>query len=160
MRRKDREVLVNNTISDIINSCNVIRLGFNDNGKVYIVPMNFGYSEELSGSTITRKFYFHSAKEGRKIDLMKSNPNVGFELDCGYELKTGKTAYDYTALFKSIIGEGKIKIITQKDEKLQALKLLMKHYSTKMDWDYPDAVLDEVFTFCLEVETLSCKWHK
>ena len=64
MRRKNREVTDRARIEEIIRSCHVCRLGFVDDGRAYIVPMNFGYVEE-DGKYV---FYFHSAKEGRKID--------------------------------------------------------------------------------------------
>lgn len=77
MRRKDREVKDDIKIDEIIRKSKVCRIGFNDNGEVYIVPMNFGYVHENN----RRIFYFHSAKSGRKMDLIKANPKVGFEID-------------------------------------------------------------------------------
>jgi len=44
MRRRDREITDNEKIKEIIKACDCCRLGLNDNGKVYIVPLNFGYS--------------------------------------------------------------------------------------------------------------------
>lgn len=67
MRRKDREVTDNCEINKIINSCQIIRLAFADGVAPYIVPLNFGF-EEKDGK---RTFYFHGAKEGRKLDLIK-----------------------------------------------------------------------------------------
>ena len=75
MRRNDREVTDIAKISDIISKCHCCRLGFYDAGKVYIVPLNFGY-EETNGTWI---FYFHGAAEGRKIDLIKQTHHAGFD---------------------------------------------------------------------------------
>ena len=77
MRRKDREITDKDKIKEIISACDCCRLGFNDNGKVYIVPLNFGFIEKNGEYT----FYFHGAKTGRKHDIMKVNNCVGFELD-------------------------------------------------------------------------------
>ena len=60
MRRKDREVTEEARIDEIISRCHCCRLGFNDGGEVYIVPMNFGWVKRDG----KRYFYFHSAKEG------------------------------------------------------------------------------------------------
>lgn len=84
MRRKDREVTDDYQIDTIITSCNCCRLGFYDQDSVYIVPLSFGYEKKAG----TRIFYFHSAKQGKKIQLMKTNPRVGFELDTGYQLQS------------------------------------------------------------------------
>ena len=75
MRRKDREVTDDYQIDTIITSCNCCRLGFYDQDSVYIVPLSFGYEKKAG----TRIFYFHSAKQGKKIQLMKTNARVGFE---------------------------------------------------------------------------------
>ena len=66
MRRTDREITDAEKITQIIQTCHCCRLGFCDNGAVYIVPLNFGYAEENG----KRVFYFHSAKSGRKLDQM------------------------------------------------------------------------------------------
>ncbi len=63
MRRKDREIIENSKIKEIISNCDCCRLGLNDNGKIYIVPLNFGFIEENGKYT----FYFHGAKEGNLI---------------------------------------------------------------------------------------------
>ena len=48
-----------------------------DGGVPYIVPLNYGY--EYADGELT--FYFHSAKEGRKLEILKKNPTVCLELD-------------------------------------------------------------------------------
>lgn len=45
MRRTDREITDAEKITQIIQTCHCCRLGFCDNGAVYIVPLNFGYAE-------------------------------------------------------------------------------------------------------------------
>ena len=85
MRRKDREVTDSQKIREIILSCRCCRLGFYDNGEVYIVPLDFGYYEN-NGRHV---FYFHGAKEGRKYRLTEKSPTVGFELDTNQQLVRG-----------------------------------------------------------------------
>ena len=103
MRRKERQVTDKKRLEQIIEACHCIRVGFFSEGQVYIVPVNFGYVFEDEKYT----FYFHSAKEGRKMELIKSNPTVGFEMDTGYELKMAASACGHTAYFQSIVGQGK-----------------------------------------------------
>ena len=71
MRRQDREISDFSEIIRIIESCDCCRLGFVDNREAYIVPLNFGY--EIKGSDLT--LYFHSAKEGRKINQNRTVKN-------------------------------------------------------------------------------------
>lgn len=66
MRRKDREVKDMDGIFDIVERCNVVHLGMVDNGKPYVVALNFGYEREGNGLIL----YLHCAMEGRKIDIL------------------------------------------------------------------------------------------
>ena len=77
MRRKDRAVTDRAQILDILSRCHCCRLGFQDKEEVYIVPLNFGYTESDGHLTL----YFHSARQGRKIDLIARTHRAGFELD-------------------------------------------------------------------------------
>ena len=106
MRRTDREITDAEKITQIIQTCHCCRLGFCDNGAVYIVPLNFGYAEENG----KRVFYFHSAKSGRKLDLIAGAPSVGFELDVNYALVEGEEACRHTARFQSVIGTGRVSL--------------------------------------------------
>lgn len=123
MRRKDREITDPKKIREIIDRCYCCRIGFCDQGEVYIVPLNFGY-EEADGVV---RFYFHGAKEGRKIGLIREVPEVGFELDTGYQLHRADMACGYSAVFQSVIGNGHIRIVEDLEEKKKGLALLMEH---------------------------------
>lgn len=155
MRRKDREVTNNRKINEIIADCHCCRLGFYDEGQIYIVPLNFGY-EEKEG---TRTFYFHGAREGRKIDLISKTPSVGFELDTNYKLHEGETACKYSARFQSVIGAGRVSFVEGMAEKEAALQSIMLHNSGRGNWDFSEAMLNSICIFKLEVEEMSCKEH-
>ena len=128
MRRQNRQVTDFNEIKKIVMDGKVARLGMNDEGKVYIVPMNYGAECGEDGSIA---FYFHCAKVGRKIDILKNNPEVCLELDGRHELAEGETPCDYSYYFESLIGNGTVQFIEDKEEKIEALKLIMKHQTGK-----------------------------
>ena len=128
MRRKDREVTDESRIDGIIRRCSCCRLGFSDGGEVYIVPMNFGFVKRDG----KRVFYFHSAKEGRKVELLKNVCDVGFEMDCVYELHPGEVPCDCYAEFSSIIGTGRAEIVTGEDEKILGLQTLRKQAAAQV----------------------------
>lgn len=155
MRRKDREITDEKQIDEIIRRCDCCRLGFNDDGEVYIVPLSFGY-EKLDGK---RDFYFHSAAEGRKIDLIKRGGMVGFELDCGYQLHTADAACGYTAAFSSVIGTGRAEILAGTEDKIHGLERLMEHTAGLEGCTFSPDMLEQVCVFRLEVTQLSCKVH-
>ena len=107
MRRREREVVEPDEIRDIIEACKVCRLGFCEEGEVYIVPVNFGY--DMKGKELT--LYIHCAGEGRKIDLIRKNAKVGIEMDCHHELAEGDLACQYSYYYASLIGNGHAKIV-------------------------------------------------
>ena len=153
MRRKDREITDERKIRNIIDRCTCCRIGFNDNGKVYIVPLNFGYAKNENNYI----FYFHGALEGRKINLIKTAPNVGFEMDTNHNLKKAEHACDYSASFESVIGNGVVKLVTDAEEKKLCLDLIMEHNTGKRDWDFNEKMVNATAVFKLEVTELSCK---
>lgn len=153
MRRKDRQVTDRTEIYKVLNECDVCRVGFCDEGQVYIVPMNFGY-EEKSGKLT---FYFHSAGQGRKVELFRRGGRAGFELDCAHRLVRAEKACGYTEMYKSIIGTGRPYEVPE-EEKLAAMKTVMAHY-TDAELEYDPAMMARVRLFALEVEELSCKEH-
>ena len=154
MRRKDREITDKIKIEEIMKQCHVCRVGFNYDGKVYIVPLNFGY--EIKNDRYV--LYFHSARHGRKIDLIEKSRNVGFEMDTGYGLIEDEKACGHSALYRSIIGNGLISIV-HGDEKIHGLKLLMEHETGKNEWDFDEGMLRAVAVFKIDVTELSCKEH-
>lgn len=155
MRRKDREVTDPAKIQDIMARCTCCRIGFNDDGEVYIVPLNFGYTKTDDKYTL----YFHGAAAGRKYDLAQAKPSVGFEMDTNYLLHTADVACEFSARFQSIIGNGTFSIVEDPAEKLEGLKLVMLHATGKKDWEFNPMMLKMVAVFKLEVTQLSCKEH-
>ena len=156
MRRKDREITDISKIYDIISKCHCCRVGFNDDGDIYIVPLNFGYTVE--GEKIT--FYYHGAHEGRKIDLIRTAPNVGFEMDTNYKLNEAEVACEFSARFQSIIGNGVISLIEDVEEKKHGLDIIMQHVSGRGGWDYPEQMVKNMSVMKLEVEEMACKEHE
>lgn len=153
MRRKDREIIDSAKIDKIISSCQCCRIGFQDGDGVYIVPLNFGYVHEGD----QRIFYFHGACKGHKIDLAKEAPNVGFELDTQYALRTADAACNFTNTYQSIIGCGVIEIVEDLPEKERGLRSLMEQSTGKDCWTFIPAMLNSVIVLKLTVKELSCK---
>lgn len=156
MRRKDREITDPAEIRQIILGSHCCRLGFCDGDEAYIVPLNFGY-EETEGKRI---FYFHSAREGRKIDLIRAGGCVGFELDTNFVPHPAEKACEFSAGFQSVIGSGRARLVEDEAGKRHGLQCILEHLSNKADWDFPREMVEAVAVIKLEVEALSCKEHK
>ena len=123
MRRKDREVVDFKRMKEIAERCDCLRLGLKDEDGVYIVPLSFGMAEE-DGKLF---FYFHSAPEGNKINLIREQSNVSFEMDCGHQLTAGgETACTFGYKYQSIMGKGNVSLVADYDEKIRGLQLLAR----------------------------------
>ena len=152
MRRNEREITGIAEIESVISRCDVCRIAFSDNNVPYIVTMNFGYS---GGAEKT--LYFHSAWEGRKIDLIGRNNYVCFEMDTDHNLVTGPEACDFTMKYSSVVGWGKIEIITDEKEKEAGMNSLMQHYSNRKEFTYSGSVFKRTSVLKLVIETMTGK---
>lgn len=155
MRRKDLAVTEAGAIDQIITSCDCFRLAFADGSHPYIVPLSFGYIREGD----VRKFYFHSAAAGRKVDLCRKLGYAGFEMDTNRQLKTHEKACSFSFAYQSVVGEGEITELTAPEEKSAALQAIMAQYSDQKDWTFPEGMLKQTCVFCLTVTELSAKVH-
>ncbi|MDR2729875.1 MAG: pyridoxamine 5'-phosphate oxidase family protein [Treponema sp.] len=154
MRRKDREITNLNEKLEIISKCKVCRLALAEDNVPYVVPLNFGYSFDNEILTL----YFHGAKEGRKIDILRKNDQACFEMDCDTKLIEAKTASNYSYAFKSIIGSGKVYFIDDAQEKHRALNFLMKHQTgNDTEYCFSDSDLARTAVYKLVVDEFSGK---
>ena len=123
MRRQDKEITERGIMDSIIRSAKVCRIALCDGTLPYLVPMCFGYDG--------RNIYLHSAKEGRKIDVLKRNPHVCFEFESDCEVKHADKACSFSMRYRSVIGSGKACLVEDGDERLQALRLIIGQYTDK-----------------------------
>lgn len=155
MRRKDREVTNPERIDEIIAACDCCRLGMRDEESVYIVPMNFGFQKRGE----TRFLYFHGAAEGKKLNLLRENPHVGFEMDTAHELISAEKAEGFSFRYRCIVGKGNVRFLESPAEKRNALAILMRHYAEPAEWAFPEDLLERMVVLELEVTEISAKAH-
>lgn len=152
MRRKDREVTGLDEIMQILDQCKVCRLGLSDQGAPYIVPMNFG--AELEDGHIC--IYFHGAKEGRKLDIIRKNPQACVEFDCGHKLLEGEIACAHSFAYESVVGFGKAEILESHEAKAQGLAAIHRHMTGKV-FAYTPEQTDIVAVLRVELEEVTGK---
>jgi len=154
MRRQDREITDNNEKIDIIKKCKVCRVALSDNNVPYIVPLNFGYTFEND----TLALFFHSALEGKKLDILKNNNTACFEVDCDTALVEGEAACNYGYAFKSVIGFGKISMLENPDDKMFGLNIIMKHQTDKKTvYEFTQEQVQRVCVYTMVVDSFTGK---
>ena len=115
-----------NKIIEFLNQESTGRIGsVDENGFPQIIPMNFVFLED--------SIYMHSHVKGEKIDNIKRNSKVGFEVDKNLEfLPSYFSDPDDASLadtfYISVVIKGEASLIEDNDEKILALNGLMKKY--------------------------------
>lgn len=127
MRRKEREVSRREAV-DILSRCDTVRIAMQGEGRPYVVPVSFGM--EMQGDTPV--LYVHCAREGMKLDLLRSNPQVCVEGDIFRGVE--KTAHGITTRYESAIGFGVCREAQDEAEVMKGLSLLTARYGYA---DYP-----------------------
>ncbi len=148
MRRSEKEIKSREEIEAVLQKAAVCRIGLCDGNIPYVVPVNFGYKD--------KRLYFHSAKEGRKLDVIRRNNNVCFEIDTDQEFIKAEKGCNWSLKYRSAIGNGKAEIIEDAAEKIAALKIIMAHYSDEK-YEFSEADAARVAVIRVDVESLSGK---
>ncbi len=149
MRRRDKEIKEMEEIEDVIRRALVCRIAMCDGGTPYCVPVSFGYCDG--------RIYIHSAREGRKLEVLRANALVCFEFDVDVELiRKGSRPCDWTMGYRSVIGLAEAHFVTDEEEKRKALNCIIKHYSGK-SYDLRDEELEGVEVIRLDVREISGK---
>lgn len=108
-------------IAEFLDKALVGRLGTSFEGQAYITPLAFVFRNG--------KFYFHSAPKGRKMEYIKANPRVCFEVDELDYVHLGSSACSHSMRYKSVIAVGTARVIDEVDLKRNALGWLVVKYS-------------------------------
>jgi len=148
MRRKDKEITDPNQIRAVIGSSIVCRLGMTDGKQPYIVPLCFGFENNC--------LYFHCPKEGRKIELLKTNNHVCFEFDMDQHVVPADKACKFGMKYRSVIGFGKAYFIEDNTEKQKALDIIVRQYSDRR-YDYSKESIQHITVIKVEIDSISGK---
>ena len=149
MRRSDKQVTDIAILEGILARAEVCRIAMCDGTVPYLVPVNFGYRD--------RSIFIHSAREGRKIDILRKNNRVCFEVDTDVEILKGNAACDWGARFQSVIGTGTAHFIEEISEKMDALDVIMRKYSGTGGHAYDDRRVNAISVIRIDIEEMTGK---
>ncbi|HPO50447.1 MAG TPA: pyridoxamine 5'-phosphate oxidase family protein [Spirochaetota bacterium] len=149
MRRSDKEIKDKIIIEEILSNNKILRLALSEDNTPYIIPLNYGYENDC--------LYFHSFKEGKKIDIIKKNNRASFEVTEKIEIASSDLACDYGTKYRSVLGVGLIEIINDSKEKIKGLNVLMKNHTQKREWNYSDTELNKIVVLKLTIKETTGK---
>jgi nitroimidazol reductase NimA-like FMN-containing flavoprotein (pyridoxamine 5'-phosphate oxidase superfamily) len=155
MKRVEKEIQNQEILEELLLGARICRIGLGPvsaemdrNGYPYVVPLHFAYS----GGRI----YLHSAREGRKIDMLRRNPRVCVEIDEYLGLIPAEKACEYGSRYRSLIAFGRAQVVEAEEEKRQALRLLMDKY-TGRSFDFSNREVSSVGIIEIQLEEISGK---
>ncbi len=152
MRRRDREIKDQSELESIIGAASVCRLAMSEDNRPYIVPLCFGYKDG--------NLYIHSAGEGKKLDILRVNDCVCFEMDIDHELVRADLPCESEMKYRSVIGFGQASFVDEVEEKRMALDIITHHYSkgnTEGTYMYPEQKLANTVIIKVKIESLTGK---
>ncbi|AEJ18797.1 pyridoxamine 5'-phosphate oxidase family protein [Gracilinema caldarium] len=151
MRRTDRELTELHEIYHILDKSDVLHLGLWDGHEVYVVPLNY--------VRIGDALYFHSAQEGRKVDVLNRNPRICFEVTGAHHIDPGSRGADCTTHYESVIGWGTVNFVTDYDKKYEVLCALNRKFGSPSD-KLPEQVVQKTAVVEISIVKLTGKANR
>jgi nitroimidazol reductase NimA-like FMN-containing flavoprotein (pyridoxamine 5'-phosphate oxidase superfamily) len=149
MRRKEKEITNPSELEEILHKAHICHLGLIDDEMPYVIPVHYGYYQG--------QLFIHSANEGKKIDLLKKNPKVCFEIELDHQIHNTGIPCNWSTTYKSVIGYGKAEILKDFNEKIIALSKLIDHYAPGTVYDFSKKNVDNVTIICVTIDHMTGK---
>ncbi len=159
MRRKELQITDIDDIFSVIECCNVVHVAMVDSsGAPYVAALNFGFDRKGNDLIL----YLHSAAEGKKIDILKKNPNVWFQMDCKNELVPGSPGRpcSYSWNYESIMGSGYVTFLTEKAQQEHALNRIIQCVAEPAgQFEFPAQMLERTCVWQIVSKDFTGKRH-
>ena len=152
MTKREFRVTDESQIRAILDTAKVVHLALAVDNEPYVVPLNYGYTMEEGRLTL----YMHGAMQGKKLDMIRANPRVFFEMDCDRVPFEGEKPCQYGMVYSSIMGRGEARIVEDVEEKKQAMSILMKTQTGK-DFSFEDRLVSIVAVIRVDVTEYTAK---
>lgn len=149
MRRKDKNIDDQSVILEILSKSEIVRVAMMDGDKPYIAPLNFGYFDN--------SLYIHSAPEGKKIELIKKNNRVCFEITMKHEIIRPDLSCEWTTKYRSVIGYGTVELVEDFEEKKRGLDIIMAQHGRKDGNIYKDKQVEFIVILKISIDEISGK---
>lgn len=148
MRRREKEITDREEIHRVLSEARVCRVALCDGDKPYLVPLSF----VLDGNDVI----VHSARSGRKIEILRRNPAVCFEVEEGVSFVPEATPCKSGMRFRTVIGHGVAEFIENGAEKARLLALFGPRYLGS-DAPVVDSEAERVLLFRIRFRELTGK---
>jgi nitroimidazol reductase NimA-like FMN-containing flavoprotein (pyridoxamine 5'-phosphate oxidase superfamily) len=145
---KNRKISSRPEMEAIIRRCQSCCISMVDpEGKPYVIPMNFGFDGDY--------VYFHGSAKGKKVDVLKNQPDVCIAFSTDHELRyvDEEVACSWSMRYRSVLVHGKAEFVEAPEEKVRCLNIVMAHYSDRK-FEFNDPSVKEVMAFKVKVDKM------
>lgn len=154
--RTKTHLLTKEEIKEALNLAQVGRIGIVcSDGLPYVLPLHFVYADE--------KIYLHGLPKGKKIEGIKQNPNVCFEIDQMVSLlKEGvENPCDVNTEFNSVILQGKASLVGDFEEKKSALKRIVEKFTPLLiNQEIPDKMIQGTAIIRIDILNSTGRYYR
>lgn len=121
MKKEDREIKDRKILNEVLKRGKYTTISLCRGNEPYLITLSYGFDQENNA------LYFHTAKEGLKLEFIKENSQACGTVveDKGYKFNECSHAY------RSVVFWGSIIIIENIDEKKHAFEVLLNHLEEK-----------------------------
>lgn len=121
MVRQKQQVNDPAEIRAILDHAQVLRLAMSRDDQPYLVPLCFGYADGV--------IYLHTGRRGQKIDFLRANPRVCFEVESEVAVVPGDQPCAWNFHYRSVVGMGTATVVSDAGERRRGLQVIAEHYA-------------------------------
>lgn len=130
---------------ELLKAAQIIRIAFTRDDEPYIVPLSFGYEDGA--------LYFHTGKKGRKLDMLRANPRVCFEVEQEVSVVKATSPCKFNMAYTSLVGFGKAGIVETDAAKRAGLDAIVRQYGAEPPV-YDQSQLDRMVVVKISIERM------
>lgn len=150
MRRDEREITDPAAIDAILTQERVMYIALSSDDVPFVLPVFYVWN----GTSL----YFHSARGGSKIEIMKKNPAICFAITHYGGVIEDELACNFEARHRTVIGLGSVSFVQDDAEKIAMLHQLMARFTEKT-FTFPAANLTATQVIRIDVASMKGKQH-
>ena len=161
MRLPIQEIKDLNVIREFLKENRFMMLSVVDGEGPYTVPLNYGFVLEEDGEL---NLYVHTSKGGRLYEVLhRSDLQKGVKASFAIAVMNGvlesiKGACEWDISYRSVIGEGTLTELLDREEKSEALSVLMESFGAGRDFKFPR--IDGTIVYRIHIDDYSMKRSK
>jgi RimJ/RimL family protein N-acetyltransferase len=149
VRKQNQEIRDKAILEEILSLSTICRIAMIDQGEPYLLPFNYGYRDNC--------IYIHSAQKGKKIDALSIHPRVCFEVEQQADLVKGSLACDWSTLYRSVIGYGRVEIVRDPTQIREGLSIIMSQHGAPELTDFKEKNVKSVVLLKLHIHSMTGK---